>query len=276
MFKRVSYIPRLWGGGITLSTAAALQKSSTILHERGTWNARDDRTPTAVWLAIFWVGIIAGFSVDLRRYFHENPPAPFILNVHAVVFTIWLLIFTAQVLQILGNRVAWHRRFGWFAAAWTCLMAVLGPWAALDSLAVNLHTPGFSSSFLAVNIVDIAGFLIFIGWGLTQRKNPAAHKRLMMLAMVAIADPGFSRFTGNLMKEPTSVLPWFVYMFYGNVALIILMAVWDWRNGRLMRQFVLGSTALVIALGAASILYFWQPWKDLTLIWVQAWARVML
>lgn len=258
-----------------MSTAATALKRTTFLHEYATWSARDDRKATAVWLAIFWVGIIAGFGVDLRRYFHEKPAAPLVVHVHAAVFTIWLLIMTAQVLMVVRDRVASHRKFGWFAAAWTCLMAVLGPWAVMASLAVNLNTPGFTPAFLSVNIVDLAGFLIFIAWGLASRKNPAAHKRLMMLAMVAIADPGFSRLTGYLMQEPRSVIPWFVYTFYGNMALLLMMALWDWRQKRLMRQFVIGATGLAAALIGASVLYFWGPWRTLTLGWVQAWSRMM-
>lgn len=227
-----------------------------------------------MWLAIFWVGVIAGFGVDLKRYFNEKPAPPLVTHIHAVVFSIWLLIFTAQVLLVLGDRVKWHRQFGWFAAGWACLMAVLGPWAALASLAVNLHTPGFSSAFLSVNIVDIGGFLILLGWGVALRKNPAAHRRIMMLSMVAIADPGFSRFISAFSAEPTSVLPWFLWMFYGNILLIVLMAWWDWRQGRLMRQFVVGASALLGALFVASALYFWAPWKALTLGWVEAWARM--
>jgi hypothetical protein len=33
-----------------------------------------------------------------------------------VVFTVWMLLLTAQVLLVLGNRMAWHRRLGWFSA----------------------------------------------------------------------------------------------------------------------------------------------------------------
>ncbi|ABF42579.1 hypothetical protein Acid345_3578 [Candidatus Koribacter versatilis Ellin345] len=258
-----------------MATAAAVSKRTTFLHERGNWNARDDRVPSAVWLGIFWVGILAGFGVDLQRYFHERPAAPLVAHVHAVVFSVWLLIMTAQVAMVVGDRVGWHRKFGWFAAAWTVLMAVLGPWAALSSLALNLNTPGFTPAFLAVNIVDVGGFLIFIGWGLASRKNPAAHKRLIMLAMVAIADPGFARFTGNLWHEPKSAVPWFFFYFYGNVVLLLLMALWDWRQGRLMRQFVIGAVGLTTALLVASVLFFWPPWTATARGWVEAWARVM-
>ncbi len=63
-------------------------------------------------------------------------------------------------------------------------------------------------------------------------------------------------------------------MFYGNVLLVALMAGWDWWKGRLVRSFVVGAAGLLAAEYLASAVYFWDPWKALTLGWVQAFARV--
>jgi hypothetical protein len=257
-----------------MATAPALEGSSSFWHVRGNWSAREDRNAYLIWLGLLWVGMIAGFSVDFPRYLHEKPAAPWIVNVHAVVFSVWMLILTAQVLLVVGDRVGFHRKLGWFAAGWACLMAVMGPLAAMASQLVNLNTPNSDTSFISVNIVDIGGFLLLLAWGLTLRKNPAAHKRMMILATIALADPGFARFTGNLMRQPTSVVPWFFYIFYGNVLIIVLMLAWDWWRGRLMRPFVIGATALLAAMFAASLLYFWSPWHTLTLSWVQACAKL--
>ncbi len=258
-----------------MATAAAVQGSRTVWHVRGSWSARDDRIASAVWLAIFWVGIIAGFSVDFPRYFRENPPPPTVVHVHAVIFTIWLFIATAQVLFVLRDRLAWHRKFGWFAAAWACLLVVMGPWAAMASQAVNLHTPAMSDPpFISVNIVDIGGFIVLLAYGVAVRTNPALHKRMMILSLVAIADPGFARFSGWLLPSPTSILPWFFYLFYGNVLMVVLMVAWDWWKGRLMRPFVIAAAAVVASELVASVLYFWPPWKTMTLSWIQAWARL--
>lgn len=258
-----------------MATAPAVREADSVWHARGTWSPRDDRGSFAVWLGVLWVGMIAGFAVDFPRYLHENPPAPKVTYFHGAVFTGWLLILTAQVLMILKDRIAGHRRLGWFAAGWACLMAVMGPWAALSSDAVNLHLPSQDTQFISVNIVDVGGFLLLLAWGIALRRNPAAHKRMMILATVSLADPGFARFSGWLWPtEPKSVVVWFFWLFYGNVLLVALMVAWDWWRGRLMPQLVTGAAALLGAEYLATLLYFWEPWKALTLHWVEAWAKL--
>ena len=257
-----------------LATTAVVRGPSTKLHVRGTWSARDDRTASAVWLGVLWVGIIAGFGVDFPRYLRENPPAPLVVHLHGAVFSVWMFLLTAQVTLVLRDRIAWHRKLGWFMAGWACLMAVMGPWAAMASHIVNLHSPSSDPPFISVQFVDIAGFLILLACGIALRKNPAAHRRMMILATVSFADPGYSRFSEWLIPtEPASLLSWFFYVFYGNVLLIVLMTAWDWWRGRLMRSFVIGAAATLVGEIVASILYFWGPWKTLTLGWVVACAR---
>jgi len=258
-----------------VATAPVVRRSKFTLHDRGTWSLRDDHAASAVWLGLLWLGMFAGFGVDIPRFVHENPAAPPIIYVHAAVFIVWLLLLTAQVTLVLRDHVAWHRKFGWFVAGWACLMAVLGPWAAMASEAVNLNNPRLGDpQFISVNIVDIVGFLALLAWGIMLRKNPAAHRRMMILATVALADPGYSRFSGWLMAEPASAIPWFLYVFYGNALIIVLMVAWDWWKGRLMQSFVLGAAGLLAAEVIASMLYFWGPWKELTTGWVVAFAKL--
>ncbi|MGB6973748.1 MAG: hypothetical protein WBD67_03595 [Terracidiphilus sp.] len=257
-----------------MATASAVEGRRSVLHTRGTWSAREDRTAFAVWLGVLWFGMFAGFGLDFHKYLAENPPPPTILHVHAAVYTVWMLILTAQVTLVMRNRVSWHMKMGVFAAGWACLMAVLGPWAVMAWEAVHLSQPILPPQFLSVNIVDIGGFLALLAWGFTLRKNPAAHKRMMILATVSLADPGFARLAGDALNlHPVTPLEFFFRVFYGNVLLVAMMAGWDWWRGRLMRQFVLGAAALLAAESVAAMLFFWAPWQAATLGWVQAWAR---
>lgn len=258
-----------------MATAPAIRSPRTTLHTRGAWPSREDRIPSAVWLAILWAGMIAGFGTDASRYLHSKPPPPVIVHVHAAVFTVWMLLLTTQVLLVLGNRVSVHRKLGWFLVGWACLMAFMGPAAFISvaAQAAKLHGP-FPDPFLSVNIVDIAGFLILLPWGIALRKNPAAHKRMMILSTISLADPGFARFSSFLIPaEPHSVVVWFLDVFYGNILLIVLMAAWDWYRGRLIRSFVIGAASLIAAEYLASALYFWKPWQQLTMGWVTVWAK---
>jgi hypothetical protein len=256
-----------------VATTSTIPVSKFTWHVRGTWSAREDRGPSAVWLGILWGGMIAGFGVDFPGYLHKNPPAPILVHVHAAVFTVWMLLLTAQVLLVMRNHVALHRKLGVFSVGWAGLMAVMGPVAFISIVAqsAKLHGP-FPYPFISVHVVDIGGFLVLLACGIALRKNPAAHKRMMILSTVALADPGFSRFSGHFFPEPATVFPWFVLTFYGNVLLIALMLAWDWWRGRLIRSFVIASVSLVAALYIASLMYFWPQWKALTMQWVAVWA----
>jgi hypothetical protein len=260
---------------VHVATASAVSGPNRLLHTKGNWSPRDDRIASAVWLAILWAGMIAGFGVDVPRYLRENPPAPKIVHIHAVIFSTWMLILTAQILLVLRDRVSLHRKLGWLAAGWACLMAVLGPWAVMDSLALNLGLPNGDPPFLSVNIVDLAGFLILLAWGFALRKNPAAHRRMMILSTVSLADPGFSRFDFVFLPNgPTSIVGWFFWIFYGNFFLILLMLAWDFWKKRLMKSFVVAASGLLAAEFAASCIYFYKPWIAITTNWVQAWAKL--
>ena len=64
----------------------------------------------------------------------------------------------------------------------------------------------------------------------------------MILSTIALIDAGFGRFSGWLWPtEPAARFTWFLWNFYGNVLLLALMTVWDWRRGRLMKAVRAGT-----------------------------------
>ena len=260
-----------------MATASAISGPSKFWHVKGTWSARDDRKASAVWLGVLWVGMVAGFGVDFPRYVHEHPAAPWIVHVHAVVFSVWMLILSTQVLLILGDRIPVHRKMGWVAAGWAGVMAVMGPVAAIASQTVNFGLPNGDPPFLSVQFLNLAAFLTLLSCGIAMRRNAAAHRRLMILSTVALADPGFSRFSGWLWPtEPTNGLVWFFWIFYGNALLIGLILGWDLWKKRLVRSAVIGGVSLLVWECLQTWLYFYPPWREMTTGWVRAWVKMHL
>jgi hypothetical protein len=140
-----------------------------------------------------------------------------------------------------------------------------------------LATPGADQSFipfLSVNLVDIGGFGLFTAAGYFLRRDPASHKRMMMLAMASLADPGFSRITGVLLVPfPDTLWTNMIATFYGNFLLLGLMAGWDlWRRGTLNRPFAIGAALLVASEVGAIALFFSPAWKQLAIGIVRAWG----
>jgi hypothetical protein len=217
--------------------------------------------------------MIAGFGMDAKSFLGQHPPL--VLHLHAAVFTTWMVLLSAQVLLVLRNRVDLHRKLGFFLATWACLMGVMGPVAVytLVMMKVKAHGP-FPYPFMSVHIVDIGGFLVLLAIGIALRKNPAAHKRMMILSTVALADPGFNRAIGYLYPaDPQTALPGFLYIFWGNILIVALMLGWDLYRGRLIRSHVIASASLLTCMYIAAALYYWHPWQQLTLSWVTAWSK---
>ena len=242
-------------------------------HVRGNWNPSEDRISSAVWLGILWIGMLLGFGLDAKRFLGQHPP--FLLHLHATVFTGWMFLITAQVLLVIRNRVDLHRKLGWFLIAWACLMGVMGPVGVYTSVMLDVKAHGIGPDpFLCVQILDTICFLVLLAIGIALRKNAAAHKRMMILSSVALASPGFSRITGYLFPNvPGTPFLFLLNAYYGNILLVALMLGWDIYHGRLIRSCVIASMTLVACMCFNSVLFFWTPWSDLTLQWVTAWAK---
>lgn len=233
------------------------------------WEIPDDRIASAVWLGIIWLGILMGFGVDIPAFLHETPAAAAIVYVHAVVFLGWLGLVTAQVAFALRGRMDQHRRVGSKAGYLAILMVLLGLATGLTSAAQGLAAtnPGLTghepAALLVLNLVDLLGFITFIALGLKYRSHPAAHKRLVMLAMVSVAaDPGLARAMQYVSPPLTTPLNFFVNIFWANALLVAAMFGWDlWRHGRVHRALRIGGASLLSAEIATAIVFFNPAWN---------------
>lgn len=180
------------------------------------------------------VAVFLGFS---RSFFLKPvlfpdfpaPPEP-VFAIHGIVFSAWLLLFIAQTSLIARGNVRGHRSLGVLGAALAIAMLPLGMYVGL----VAAHRPGGfigipipPLQFLVVPLAGIALFALFVGLAIARRRDPQAHKRMMLLGTLQMATPGIARWPG--------LAPFGPLAFFGITDLfLIALAIFDWRTrGRL-------------------------------------------
>lgn len=145
-----------------------------------------------------------GFSASfyLRPFGAAGPPSSldrpglawWLFVVHGAVFTAWLLLFVAQTAFVGTRRLRLHRTIGRNAYLLFAFVVATGLLVTLYGARYGFHIPGLDrQTFAAVPFFTILAFAILAWAGLGERSDVQRHKRLMLLAMIALSDAGFGR-----------------------------------------------------------------------------------
>ncbi|MCC7153507.1 MAG: hypothetical protein IT161_02970 [Bryobacterales bacterium] len=121
-----------------------------------------------------------------------------IIRVHAVVSTIWMLLFATQVSLVAARRVHLHRRLGVLGLLAVCAMFVTGLLAGTDTLARNVP-PGRAELLYIVNVSMVVVFAVLMAFAYRMRNTPPAHKRLVLVANIALLFAPLIRFPTALL-----------------------------------------------------------------------------
>ena len=188
--------------------------------------------------------VLVGFA---RTYFLAgmlHAPLPsLIIHIHAVVFSTWILLLIAQVSLVSADRVDIHRRLGLAGFGLACLMLTVGILAASDAVSRNFSPPGAGldpKTFFVVPITDMLLFATFVFFGYRARSRPATHKRLMLIATIALmgAPTGRPPFTPiTHIPHLDSVFCWFF---------LLLLAGYDVWSTRKLHRVTLWATAFLL------------------------------
>jgi hypothetical protein len=161
---------------------------------------------------IFYTGMAAAFAATvfvgfaptyfLKDYF-GSPPLSLLVHAHGLAFTAWLLLFFTQTVLVASRRVDLHRKLGVVGAVLAAILVILGVATTIGSIRANHTPPGIDPrSFLALPFFDMLTFAILVGVGITFRKRPETHKRLMLLATIAMLDAAIGRLPGLFALGP--------------------------------------------------------------------------
>src|SRR5665213_2049530 len=229
-----------------------------------------DRNVFLALLALTWVGIIGGFGLDMADHTRHSARAyPPIVHLHAFLFVGWLVLLTTQLLLVRGHRLDLHRRLG-MAAAWLIpvmvVVALATAWTVQRQVALlpGQHAP----QFISINLTDMLGFATLAGAGLALRRDPSAHKRLMLLSTFYLGTAGFARLWLLTIGPAGTDSFWGFFIAYnlgGDIA-IVLLGIYDLATrGRLHPAYVLGAGWILANELAAAWLFFIPGWKAISL-----------
>jgi hypothetical protein len=176
--------------------------------------ARAARSKIYVGLALMISAIVlVGFSRSFYGTLVANARHPWIIHVHAAVYVGWLVLLTAQTVLAARGDIATHRRVGKFGIAYGVLVWILGVSVSIAMPVINVHsglwTVRQGEQFLATPLVDMVLFGGFFGAAIVYRRKPEIHKRLIILATVAVMFAAVGRaFTnvGVLVGDPEAPL----------------------------------------------------------------------
>ncbi|MGH9615953.1 MAG: hypothetical protein ACRD28_04355 [Acidobacteriaceae bacterium] len=169
--------------------------------------------------------VIYGFShtVD-QNLIHATPPRPWILWAHGIVFSGWLAFFIFQSALVRTHHVKVHKLTGWFGVVLGVLIPVLGILTAIimhrfifshfHAAAVALPPNGANNTFFSIQTSDILLFTVFFWLAIVWRKKPEFHRRLVLVATIALTSAGFGRW-------PMISHHW----FYAAVDALILLGI---------------------------------------------------
>lgn len=165
-----------------------------------------------------------------------------LIHLHSLLFTGWAILFLIQVRLVAAKRLDLHRKLGFFGGLMAMLMVGTGPLTAIHAVMRGVAPfGGDPHRFLIVPLFAVALFAIFIIAGLRARRDAQSHKRLMLLATIALLPPAIARLViaGGLAPP-----------FVSGIATLFLvpLVVWDLKTRRGLHKVTLwGGLLLVIS-----------------------------
>ena len=188
--------------------------------------------------------VLIGFArTYFLKGFFATPPLPsFIVHVHGLVMTAWVVLFIVQVTLVAKRRTKIHQRLGVLGAILGALVVVVGVLTALYAAARGA-TPGPPPLvFLIVPLGDMLVFGLLFGAALYFRKRMDIHKRLMLLAATAMLTPAIARIPLSFITNNGPLA------FFGLADLCVIgFVVFDSiRHRRLHPAFLWGSLLIFV------------------------------
>jgi hypothetical protein len=138
------------------------------------------------------VTVVVAFASSLLRTDLASQLVSTWVKVHVLTFSSWILLFFTQTVLVASQRTDLHRRLGVAGAVLAALMIAVTVEISIEAVrqgnAVLTMSALEALVFYTVPHVDILLFAVLVTAALLLRGKPETHKRLMLLATVALLD----------------------------------------------------------------------------------------
>jgi hypothetical protein len=189
-------------------------------------------------LASVFVGFARTYY--LAGVFHAPLPS-LIIHLHGAAFSCWILLLVTQASLVAAGRVDIHRRLGIAGFLLACLMVILGVLAATDSLVREAGLAGRDPKFFyIIPLTDMLIFAVLVFFAFRARSNPPAHKRLILVATVALMIAAIARWPFALVHRNAIWAALLSYLF------LLIVAAYDFWSARRVHRATLWAGAFLI------------------------------
>jgi hypothetical protein len=147
---------------------------------------------------------------------------PWILHFHGVVYIGWMLLFIAQAMLGATGRIREHRKLGTFGIWYGTFIWILGVIVSFAAPVIRVNSGDWpvdqAAAFLPIPLGDMVLFGGFFAAAVIYRPKPDFHKRLMLLATVAVLfAAAFRMQAAGMIPLPAAVALWYVPVILGMI-----------------------------------------------------------
>lgn len=190
--------------------------------------------------------VFVGFAPSYYLAGVFKAPLPNLLvHIHGAAFSLWILSLITQTSLVAVGRVDLHRRLGLLGFGLACLMVVMGVLVATDSLIRHASNGERVTAIRAFYATPLGAMLMFgtlIYFAFRNRFKPAAHKRLILIATLALLDAALDRWPiqgdwwTNRMANLVACYPF-----------LLLLVVYDWSSRKKIQSATLWGGVFLVA-----------------------------
>ena len=234
--------------GVAAALGLAGGSMASVIVDSVPQRARAARSPFYVGVALLViVTVLAGFAPSFYSIAFDGNPRPWIMHVHAAVFLGWLVLLVCQTVVAARGKIALHKSIGTLGSYYAAVVWVLGVIVSFVAPAAHVRAGEWTFeravTFLTIPLGDMVLFGSFFGAAILYRSRPEVHKRLVLLACVAIMFAGAFRLSYAL-NLAGQLAVWYL-------PIVACMGYDLYKRGRVHPVYWIG--AAVMAVGLARI-----------------------